>query len=67
MYEIRCDCCDTPLGDMGDKASIEREAVYSGWVKRGKKVYCAECKHKTDSTIEHDIAVRSLLIHGGTI
>lgn len=43
-YEVECDGCGDHTGGQLDRPVIAKEAEACGWLRRGKKWYCPECR-----------------------
>jgi hypothetical protein len=47
-YEARCDgdCCLAAEGCQLDADEMLSDAIHLGWLQRGRKLYCPECRPK---------------------
>jgi hypothetical protein len=50
-YEVRCDGpgsiagrCGASEGNFLDRSDVLEEAEAAGWLRRGRKLYCPECR-----------------------
>ena len=44
LYEVECDDCGDHSGGQLDRPVAGADAEASGWLRRGKRWFCSECR-----------------------
>jgi hypothetical protein len=63
-YEVRCDGilpngkkCGNSEGSQLDPEPVIEDALFAGWLRRGRKTYCTDCRGAYEAKIRSTVIV----------